>query len=89
VKARLLRLAANRLTADGRVLIDSREHRTQVQNRAAARARLLAIVRQASRKPRARVATKPKASSREARLSTKKRRGEVKALRGARGRSDE
>ena len=40
VKARLLALAGSRIAADGRVLIDSREHRTQVANRAAARDRL-------------------------------------------------
>ena len=45
VKARLLKLAANRLTADGLLLIDSREHRTQVQNREAARERLVALDR--------------------------------------------
>jgi ribosome-associated protein len=82
VKARLLALARSRLSADGRVLIDSREHRTQAGNRAAARARLLALVQQASRAPRARKPTRPKASSREARLDSKKRRAEVKALRG-------
>jgi ribosome-associated protein len=89
VKARLLALAGTRTAADGRVLIDSREHRTQVQNRAAARDRLLALIRQATRKPRQRRATRPKAFSREARLATKKKRGEVKALRGRGRRSDE
>jgi ribosome-associated protein len=89
VKLRLLDLAGSRIAADGRLLIDSREHRTQVQNRAAARARLLDLIRRASRRPRTRVATRPKASSRENRLASKKRRGEVKALRGKGGRSDE
>jgi ribosome-associated protein len=81
VKARLIALAGSRVTADGRLLIDSREHRTQVQNREAARERLLELVRRASRRPRQRVATRPKAGARERRLATKKRRGEVKALR--------
>ena len=39
VKARLATLAGHRLTAEGVLLIDSREHRTQAQNRDAARAR--------------------------------------------------
>jgi ribosome-associated protein len=82
VKARLLALARRRLSADGRVLVDSREHRTQAANRAAARERLVALIQKASRAPRARKATRPKASSREARLDSKKRRGGVKALRG-------
>jgi len=89
VKGRLLELAGSRLTADGRVLIDSREHRTQAQNRVAARERLMALVRRASRRPRVRVATRPKASARENRLASKKRRGTVKALRGRRGTSEE
>jgi ribosome-associated protein len=88
VKLRLLRLAGSRLAADGRLLIDSREHRTQAQNRAAARKRLLDLIRMASRKPRTRVATRPKASAREKRLASKKRRGAVKALRGKGGASD-
>jgi ribosome-associated protein len=89
VKSRLLQLAGTRRTADGRVLIDSREHRTQVQNRAAARERLLELIRRASRKPRTRVATRPKASAREKRLDTKKRRGTVKAMRGRGGGPEE
>jgi ribosome-associated protein len=89
VKARLLGLAGSRLTADGRLLIDSREHRTQLQNRAAARERLLDLIRRASRPPRPRVATRPKVAAREERLASKKRRGEVKALRGRRSASDD
>src|SRR5688572_24041723 len=52
VKERLRTLAGSRVTADDVLLIDSREHRTQSQNRAAARARLLALLRQAAKKPK-------------------------------------
>ena len=48
VKSRLTTLAGSRLTADGILLIDSREHRTQSQNREAARARLVALLQQAA-----------------------------------------
>ena len=85
VKARLRALAGGRLTTEDVLLIDSREHRTQLQNREAARARLVELVRAACRRPRRRVPTKPKAAAREKRLATKKRRGSVKALRGKRG----
>jgi len=81
VKDRLLVLAANRVTADGVLLIDSREHRTQARNREAARERLVALIAQAARKPRRRKATKPKPAAREKRLASKKLRGKVKALR--------
>ena len=81
VKDRLSALAGRRLTGDGVLLIDSREHRTQAQNREAARARLAALVRHAAVRPRKRRPTKPKAGAREERLGSKKRRGEVKKLR--------
>jgi ribosome-associated protein len=81
VKDRLLALAANRATADGVVLIDSREHRTQAKNREAARERLVELIARAARTPRRRRATKPRPAAREKRLEAKKLRGKVKALR--------
>ena len=81
VKDRLLALAAGRVTADGVLLIDSREHRTQARNREAARERLLELIARAARPPRHRKATRPRPAAREKRLDAKKRRGEVKALR--------
>ena len=82
VKARLAVLAGRRMNADGVILIDSREHRTQARNREAARARLAALVRQAFRRPRPRRATKPTKASRERRLDAKGQRSRVKARRG-------
>src|SRR5438105_7376651 len=84
VKARLVALAGNRLTSEGVLLIDSREHRTQAQNREAARARLVALLQHAARRPKTRRPTRPKAGAREKRLESKKRRGEIKASRGRR-----
>jgi ribosome-associated protein len=81
VKDRLLALAASRVTADGVLLIDSREHRTQARNREAARERLVELIAQAARTPRRRKATRPKRAAREKRLEAKKLRGKVKALR--------
>ena len=82
VKQRVMALAGKRMTSEGVLLIDSREHRTQAQNREAALARLVALVREAVPRPKRRRATKPKAAAREKRLASKKRRGEVKRLRG-------
>jgi ribosome-associated protein len=84
VKARLLTLAAKRITADGRLLIDSRAYRTQAQNREAARERLLALIDLARQEPKKRRPTRPKAAAKEQRLQSKKRRGAVKALRSSR-----
>jgi len=81
VKDRLLTLAASRVTADGVLLIDSREHRTQARNREAARERLVELIARAARPPRPRKATRPRPVAREKRLETKKLRGRVKALR--------
>jgi len=86
VKDRLASLAGTRMTQDGVLVIDSRAFRTQKQNREAARERLVALIRKALVKPRKRRATKPKPAAREQRLTTKKRRGTIKELRGrARG----
>ena len=88
VKQRLRQLAGSRMTSGDVLLIDSREHRTQAQNREAARARLEALVEQASIGPKKRRPTRPKKAAREQRLTTKKRRGAVKQLRG-RSRADD
>ena len=85
VKARLTTLAGNRMTDEGVLVIDSREHRTQAQNREAARARLLALLQHAARRPKRRRPTKPSAASRERRLSGKKRRSDLKAARRSGG----
>lgn len=81
VKERLLALAGSRVTAEGLLLIDSREHRTQARNREAARQRLVDLITQAVKKPRRRKATKPRAAAREKRLEGKKLRGKVKERR--------
>jgi ribosome-associated protein len=81
VKDRLATLAGSRLTADGVLLIDSREYRTQTQNREAAQARLVAMLQHAAREPKKRRPTRPKAGAREKRLASKKRRSEIKTLR--------
>src|SRR6478736_8930693 len=73
VKSRLIALAGHRMTTDGVLLIDSREHRTQGQNREAARARLITLLQAAARRPKTRRPTRPKKAAKENRLSSKKR----------------
>jgi len=82
VKTRLIALTGSRMTADGVLVIDAREHRTQAQNRQAARERLVELIARATRKPKKRRATRPSKASKEKRLTSKKHRGEVKARRG-------
>ena len=82
VKEWVIALAGNRMTTDGVLLIDSREHRTQLQNRVAARRRLVALLQQATRRPKKRRPTKPRAGASEKRLASKKIRSAVKRSRG-------
>jgi ribosome-associated protein len=82
VKARLAALAGRRMSADGVLLIDSREHRTQTQNREAARLRLVELVREAAVRPKARRKTRPTKAARERRIVAKVQRARVKAGRG-------
>jgi len=88
IKPRLITLAGNRMTVDGVLVIDSREHRTQAQNRDTARERLIALIRRASVRPRKRRPTRPGKAAKEQRLATKKRRAEVKANRRRRSTDD-
>ena len=88
IKDRLVVLAANRITGDGDLIIDSREHRTQAQNREAARERLVALLQHAAKRPRTRKKTRPTAAAREKRITAKKRRADVKSMRRT-GTSDE
>jgi ribosome-associated protein len=81
VKERLRALAGSRMIAEDVLLIDSREHRTQAQNREAARARLISFLQLAAKKPKKRRPTKPSAGAREKRITSKKQRSAVKAFR--------
>ncbi len=84
VKARLVALAGTRVTADGILIVDSREYRTQAQNREAARERLADLLRRAARKPKSRKKTRPSAAARERRLVAKKQRSTIKSARRGR-----
>lgn len=81
VKARLIRLAGQRVTNDGVLVIDAQRHRSQERNRADARERLVELIRAATHVPKPRRATKPTKASKERRHEGKQRRGTVKKLR--------
>jgi ribosome-associated protein len=82
VKARLRKLAGQRWTKEGAVVLQVDETRSQARNREIARQRLADLVRKALEKPKRRIPTKPTLGSRTRRLKSKKERGAVKALRG-------
>jgi ribosome-associated protein len=82
VKDRLLRRGDQRITRTGVVVIKAQSHRSLEQNRAEAMARLHALVEAAAHVPKRRRPTRPTRSSREKRIEGKKRRGNIKSLRG-------
>lgn len=82
VRRRLRAIAGSRMTEDGVLVIDSREFRTQSRNREAARERLADLIRRSLVAPKRRRKTAPTKQARQQRLSSKKRRGQVKAGRG-------
>jgi ribosome-associated protein len=84
VRARLERLAGNRLTRDGVLVLQAQGERSQKRNRDDALARLVELVRAAARPPVKRKPTKPTKASKRRRVDDKKRRGALKSLRRSR-----
>jgi ribosome-associated protein len=82
VKQRLWKLAGTRVNADGILIIEARRYRTQSRNRDDAMDRLVSLIKRATESPKRRIKTKPTRASRERRLDAKRRRGEIKRLRG-------
>ena len=83
-RARLARLAGQRMTKEGVIVIHAQRFRTQERNRADAIDRLLELLRESLVRPTPRRATKPTLGSKQRRLEGKKRRGDIKAGRSAR-----
>ena len=84
VRARLERLAGNRLTNEGVLVLTAQQHRSQDRNRQEALAMLVELVRAAAVAPVKRRKTRPTAGSRERRLAAKSQRGAVKRTRSTR-----
>lgn len=82
VKRRLQRLAGRRWTKDGAIVIQVSEERSQLRNREIARERLAEMIRKAAERPKKRIRTRVSASQKRKRLEAKRRRSDVKALRG-------
>ncbi len=82
VFGRLKRMAGNRMTAKGEIVITARRHRTQEANRADARARLAELVAEALKEPARRKKSRLNRVGKAARLEKKKQRGQTKARRG-------
>ncbi|MDB5625556.1 MAG: Class peptide chain release factor [Tardiphaga sp.] len=85
IAIRLERMAGQRMTKDGVIVIHAQRFRTQERNKADAIDRLLELLREAAVRPIPRRATKPTLGSKKRRLEGKKRRSDVKANRGSGG----
>src|SRR3954449_8116493 len=82
VYERLKRIAGNRVTGGGELLITARRFRTQDANRVDARARLAEMIAQAHIAPRKRKATRPSKAAKAKRVEQKRQRSGVKQTRG-------
>ncbi|MBX3389991.1 MAG: aminoacyl-tRNA hydrolase [Phycisphaeraceae bacterium] len=75
---RLKHAASHLVTPSGDLLIDSDQERSQGRNRDACFERLRELLILAMKRPKVRRATRPSRGSKERRIESKKRRGEIK-----------
>ncbi len=82
VRERLLNMAANRINAEGELVITGQRYRTQERNRHDVIKRLYTWIQEATKQPKSRKKTRISAHMKAKRLQTKRKRGELKKLRG-------
>ena len=78
VRERLIRIAGNRMTREGVLVIEASRYRTQERNRRDARERLARLVEKASEPVKRRLKTRPSAGAGERRLEEKLRKSRAK-----------
>ena len=81
VRTRLIRLAGDKMTKDGILVIQTGRFRTQERNRQDAMNRLIKLIQNASLKPKPRIRPKPSRASKERILAAKRHRSELKRMR--------
>lgn len=81
VKTRLRKIAGQKWTKDGAIVIQVDTTRSQARNRELARERLIELIQKATHRPKRRIATKPTRGSIERRIKAKKVLSEKKANR--------
>lgn len=80
-KDRLLKLHDHRISQDGILTIKAQQHRSQEQNREDALERLRMLIQSVAIPRKKRKATRPTKSSQNRRIESKKKVGQLKALR--------
>ena len=81
-KQTILQKLANKITADGHLLVKSQTARTQLQNKANVVEKMNDLVNESLIKKRSRIASKPSKAAKEKRLESKKKNAFTKAQRG-------
>ncbi len=81
-KEKLLKLNDQRISKDGVVVIKAQKYRSREKNIEEALARLQALIKRVSIAPKIRKRTRPTKGSKQKRLDHKKKRGQLKTLRG-------
>jgi ribosome-associated protein len=87
-RARIQERLANRINAEGVLLLAASDHRSQAQNKEAATARFAELVAGALVVPKKRKKTRMPRAAKEARLQAKKQRAQTKRMRGPVGRDE-
>ena len=85
IKSRFFTRFGKSLTTEGELVIQSDEHRDQTRNKEACLERLARMIKAVLVPPKKRRKTKPKAGAKEKRLTGKKKRSGVKAMRSRPG----
>jgi ribosome-associated protein len=81
IRDRLQQIAGRKMTEEGILIIKANRYRSQAKNRKDAIARLVALIRQATVKPKPRRKTRPSRAAEERRLSAKRKLSEIKRRR--------
>ena len=81
MRARLAMEAGRQLTEAGWLIVTSQKTRSQERNRADALDKLVALLREAAKRPRRRIATRPTKASKVRRLDAKARHSRTKSMR--------
>ena len=72
---------SNRINSEGFLFVKSQTHRTQLANKEEVIEKINRLVRDALKKKKARIGTKPSPQSKEKRLESKKRNADIKSQR--------
>ena len=81
VRSRLIRLAGDKMTKDGILIIQAGRFRRQERNRQDALERLIKLIQKAAVQPKTHIKSKPTSASKNRILAAKRRRGELKRMR--------